>query len=222
MTPPTAGNGAALSSWIFDLLRNDPADHNEEIYEYLAPVHRSRFTIRYGRLQRLRALKPTNKTERGRVGRLVGKAYEHLISGLLAGGQALTFQGNVRTTTSELDFLVRIEPLAIAIPFLKDAGTHLVGEAKCHTKAPKSEWINEMRGILDTHGAKLGLLFVGCTPRHLASDIRVAVALHAQSQRVIVPIGMAQLNEVQAGANFLRVVARQYVGSKSHTSALTV
>lgn len=211
-----------LASWFGDLVMSGAPGVTDKLYNYIAPNNVAKLGAHMRRLERVRAMNVSGKKKKGQHARVIGMLFERLIKALVADSQALRFVGNVRTTTSEIDVVLAVQPAGAFVPMLRDAGNHIIGEAKCYTKGPKSEWVNEMRGTLATHGATVGILFLACTTRALASDIRYTIALHAAQGIKIVPFGMKQLNEVHGGANFLSVLSSQYTLAAVHSSNMHI
>jgi hypothetical protein len=122
----------------------------------------------------------------------------------------------------EIDVLLQVEPLGARVPIFAENGANVIGEAKRYSSAPKTEWVNEMRGFMDTKRTTFGILFLGCKSRTLASDIRTAIALHRAQGRNIVPFGTKQLEQVKSGVAFLRVLADQYTAAAFASSTLEI
>lgn len=197
---------------------------NEEIYNYLSATDIPKLEHCLNRLEKLRAYSPPkgNRKAQGKKSRLLGLMLEKISRIFLNGCNCLSHNGNVRTTTSEIDFLIGVEPTGLLVPFLADAGTHIIGEAKCYSSGPKTEWVNELAGLLPNHQAKIAFLFTACPPKQLRSEFRVAVAMHAARGVTIVPFGLTQMRQVKNGQNFLRVLVDQAIAAKSHLTTLMV
>jgi len=220
-TAHTLPDVASVAFWLNTVIAGGGSGPNDQVFEYLAPVNRTRLEHRFNRLQKLRRLKFSG-AKKGMHSRLVGLAYEHLIRGLLDGSHALRYLKNVRTTTSEIDFLLQVEPFGLCCPILLYARSHILGEAKCHSSATKSEWITELQGLLIAHAAKVAILFVGCRSQRVPASVRHAIALFAVGGYHIVPFGFSQIEEIRKGANFLRVLSDQYARALVHGSSLEV
>ena len=220
-------NNDTLDEWLTMLAGITSAKLNEKVLEWALPVRRDRIKCLYGRLVRVTEWKSTKKgaaakTDQGRRSRVVGLVYERLLRSLLDGGGALSVEANVRTTSNEIDLLLKIQPIGIQLPVFQGAGTHIIGEAKCHSKAPSSELVNEMRGFLETVSATLGFLFVFCKSKTIETDARQAIAYHGAQGRYIVPVGRKQLEEVIAGAPVCRVLSDQRVHAANHLTKLAI
>lgn len=219
-------NDDTLDKWLPLLAGKASGELNDAIYEWALPVRKERVKCLYGRLLKLTAWKSPKKgaaakEDQGRRSRLVGLVYERLLRGLFDGG-VLSVEANVRTTTSEVDLLLTIEPAGCWLPLFHGLGTHVIGEAKCHAKAPSSELVNELRGFIDTHSAKLAFLFVFCTSRSIANEARQAIALNGAQGRYIVPIGRKQLEQVIAGVPVCKVLSDQRVHAANGLTRLSV
>jgi hypothetical protein len=218
-----------LVDWGGVLLEVSAPAATEKIYDYLCKLNRVRLRDLLSRLDRVRgwkcSLKGPAKTKReGKRNQVQGKLFETIVRELFRNCSALAIDGaNLRTSTSEIDLLLKVLPLGMNwVPMLRSAGTHVIGEAKCHTKAPSSELVNEFVSFLNTHGASIGLLFVACAPRQIASAARTAIALHAQHKKLVVPIGKKQLDEIVNGKNVLLVLEKQYIDAAIHNVQLHV
>lgn len=208
-----------------ELLKNLVSNHippNDQIYSYLCTTDVARVTSWLHRLDRTQQIAVKTKVDKGRKSALVGAIFEHLVRCLFDGCHALSCLNNVRSTTSEIDFLVQVEPLGLAIPFLTGTGTHLLGEAKCVMKGLKKEWIDELRGIMQLHQAKKSLLFTAVPSRKVTREARIAIALHAAQDHLVVPFGRAQINRVINGENFLKLLSSQSLLASNHLSMLEV
>src|SRR5437868_3753570 len=88
---------------------------NDKIWEWASPINRERFGRWYKRLDRIIGWKSKRtgklaKIDRGRRSRTLGIVSEKLLRILFSGG-ALTVQKNVRSTTNEIDLLLKVEPV---------------------------------------------------------------------------------------------------------------
>ena len=211
----------SLQDLIGHLVSNN-VDPNDQIYAYMCSTDVKRLKDWLTRLDRVRAFEPKSKPDKGRKSALIGKVFERLVRCLFDGCHAMACTNNVRSTSSEIDFLIQVQPLGGAIPFLSVAGTHLIGEAKCILKGFKKEWVDELRGIMETHGTKRSVLFTAVPSKKLSREPRMAIALHAASGNLIVPFGLAQIDRVLKGENFLRVLGRQVIDAANHLSSLEV
>lgn len=214
-----------LQSFL-EILAQESVTPNDEIFAYLSNTNISRLKEWMVRLKKVRDFSiPRNKKtpqKKTQKNRLLGKILEEAVRVLLDGCRCLQHDGNLRTTTSEIDFLLRIETLGLAVTILRDVGPHVIGEAKCYSSAPRTEWVNEFIGILQSHGARLGYLFTACPPRNLRSEIRTAIAIHAGAGKQVVPFGLTQFERILNGENFLKVLSEQTVLAKVHAASLSV
>lgn len=222
---------------------NVPPD--EKIFAYFSDTDRPRLLNLLKRLQTARALdvgalsksrtaanaaansprKHTiakKKAVEGAKARLVGAIFERIVSLLCEDCKLFTAVTNVRTNTAEVDVLIELGPSASLVPMLKNAGTHLLGEAKCYTSGLKSEWVNELVGLMDQHHCNHSLLFLASPSKTLNVEHRHGLQLHATKGRTVVPFGMKQLTEIANGANFLSVLSKQYVQVQTGGTALAI
>lgn len=207
---------------LLDKLVASKTDPNDQIYAYLCTTDVRRLKDLLSRLDLVRNYKAKNAKRRGRKANATGRAFEAVVRCLFEGCHALKSLNNVRSTSSEIDFLVEVQPLAGSLPFLQSIGTHMMGEAKCVMSGMKKEWIDELRGIMETHGTRRAILFTGVTPRKVDREPRMAIALHAQTGNLIVPFGLTQIAQVASGQNFLKLLGRQTLHATNHLSDLQV
>lgn len=201
-------------------------DINEQIYQYLETIDRKRLKQLRTRLDRVIEIKKPAKLPmdvfKGKKSHAVGRVFEAMLKCLFAKGQALSAMTNVRSTTSEIDILLEVKPLGNVVPLLKVAGTHILAEAKCYSKALKSEWINELKGVLDSHAAKVGILFIGGRPKQIAIQARTLIAIFSGQGYRLIPIGRTQITAVESGQSFLGVLSTQGVAASVHTTKLHI
>jgi hypothetical protein len=86
----------------------------------------------------------------------------------------------------------------------------------------KSEWVNELVGIMSAHSANHSILFLATPSKKLRADHRHTIHLHSVQGKVVVPFGLAQLTEVIKGRNFLRVLSEQYVHTVAGSANLGI
>lgn len=224
-----------MNEFLRDLVTNN-TDPDDEIYEFLSSTNIPRLKTLLGRLDGVRASDAgtLNKSRskhhkyqklasiRGQQTRLLGKLLEQIMLELLRGCHGIKVGANLRSTTSEIDFMVQVGPTALVIPIFKSAGTHLIGEAKCYSSGFKSEWVNELVGLMQAHSTKYSILFTACPPKTLRSDHRHLIQLHGVQGDRVIPFGLAQVKEIANGKNFLKVLSDQYVRVLNATSDLAI
>jgi len=162
------------------------------------------------------------KAVEGEKSRMVGALFEKIVQLLCDGCEAFTTVTNVRTSTAEVDVLIELGPTAALIPMLRAAGSHMLGEAKCYTVGMKTEWVNELVGIMNQHNCDHSVLFVASPSKTLNIAHRHGLQLHAKDGKMIVPFGLKQLSEIANGSNFLSVLSRQYVSVKTGATTLAI
>lgn len=219
-----ASDAALLSDYITALLTTGNQNINRSIFAYLENIDPVRFRTLTARLARVRAFKPKGPKAaelEGKRAALVGKVFEKLLECLMMQSKVLCVGSRVRSTTSEIDHLLTLTPLSILVPAVSQAGTHIVAEAKCYSKPMKSEWISEMKGVLDLHNTKVGILFVARAQK-IQVAIRTAIAVFSGQGYRIVPFGPKQLQEIESGKTFLEVFSAQSVAVSIHSTKLAV
>lgn len=205
-----------------------PKDVSEKILSWAFPIDRELFCRIYAALECAQEWKSPHKRGKrkkkddGYRSWVVGRVFEHLLRALFADEGAVRVVENLESTTNEIDLVLKIEPAGSAVPILREAGSIMIAEAKCHQKAPNSTLVNGFSTLLQTHNATHGILFVFCTKRKLQAKVRQAIALSWAYGRCIVPIGREQLEAVRDGACFGRVLVDQFDLARTHTTSLTV
>jgi len=86
----------------------------------------------------------------------------------------------------------------------------------------KTEWINELAGLLPIHNATLGILFTVCPSKRLRSEQRTAIALQSITGKRVIPFGLKQIQEIENGRNFLELLAEQYTSALTHSTDLQI
>lgn len=210
----------------------------DKILNYLSVTDTAKLTVILSRLERIRALdagelakariakgvrtRDKKKQVEGQQAAAVGALLERAIRVLLDGCKCLHHGGNVRTSTSEIDFMLVMTALSNAIPMLRKAATHAIGEAKCYSSGMKIEWVNELVGVMQIHAATHSILFLASPPKKLRIDARHAIHGHSLRGNFVVPFGLTQLNEVKGGKNFLKVLSDQYIETITGATNLTI
>lgn len=214
-----------MSDFLKDLCEKD-IDPNDEIFRYLSRTDVARLSMLRKRLERVRAYAvPAGvgaKARKGKKARLTGALFERLVRVLIDGCNVFAHDGNIRSTISEIDFRIQLQPTSNAVPILRNAGPHILGEAKCLTSGLRSEWINELAGLLPVHGANTAILFTASPSKKLRADHRTAIAIQAARGAVIVPFGLKQIGEVESGGNFLALLSVQHLRSTTHSTDLDI
>lgn len=161
------------------------------------------------------------KVWQGKKSRDIGLKFEAIIKFVFSGNSVFDVKTNIRSTTSEIDLILTLKTAAMYVPFLRAHHT-IYGESKCHQKSLKKEWVDEMRTTLRDHGSSLGLLFLFCSSRAVAREARVSIGLSVAEERVVVPFGKKQFEELSAGANLLKLLQDQHRDAITHSSRLEI
>lgn len=224
-----------MNEFLHDLVARDITP-DDQIYSYLSQTDIPRLKSLLNRLDLVRASNieglsqkrpkhrkyATKKAIRAQQSKLLGKLLENIMLVLLRSCHGITVGANLRSTTSEIDFMVQVGPTALVIPIFKSAATHLIGEAKCYSSGFKSEWVNELVGLMQAHSTNHSILFTACPSKKLRSDHRQLIQLHGMKGDRVIPFGLAQVNEIAAGENFLKVLSQQYLRVLNATSDLAI
>lgn len=234
MTIGTASYG--FDEFLADLTASNTSP-NDKILGYLSNTDTKKLSNVLNRLNFVRSLnaaalakaslsrptrKYTKKQIEGRQGNIVGKLLEQAVRVLLDGCKCFSHGGNVHTSTSEIDFLLKVNALASAVPALRKVHTHALGEAKCYASGLKSEWVNELVGMMATHSADHSVLFLGAPPKKLRIDHRHLFHTQTLKGNYIIPFGVTQLQDVVAGKNFLQVLNEQYIETVTGATNLSI
>lgn len=224
-----------MTEFLKDLCENN-INPNAEIFEFLSTTDTKRLKTLLGRLEKVRSADPAiltttraathkykaRKSIQAEQSKLLGRILERVMLTLLRGCKGIQVLGNIRSTTSEIDFLVQVGPVALAIPIFKSAGTHIIGEAKCYSSGFKSEWVNELVGLMSLHSTNHSILFTACPSKKLRVEHRHAIQLHGVGGSRVVPFGLHQVREIADGKNFLSVLSDQYVRVLNASSDLCI
>lgn len=224
-----------MNEFLRDLVEKDISP-DDQIYDYLSKTDLPRLTTLLTRLDRVRGVDSSElsrtrpkthkyaskKSIQGEQTRLLGRLLEQVMLVLLRGCQGIGVGANIRSTTSEIDFMVQVGPTALVIPIFKSAATHLIGEAKCYSSGFKSEWVNELVGLMQLHSTTHSILFTASPSKVLRAEHRHAIQLHGMRGDRVIPFGLAQVKEIVAGKNFLKVLSDQYVRVLNATSDLAI
>ncbi len=224
-----------MNEFLRDLVEKD-IPPNDQIYSYLSTTDLPRLKTLLARLDKVRSLDVTQlaklrpashkhkakKATQGQQTKLLGKILEIVMLTLLRGCHGISVGANLRSTTSEIDFMVQVGPTAFIIPIFKSAATHLIGEAKCYKSGFKSEWVNELVGLMQAHSTTHSILFTASPSKVLRADHRHLIQLHGMKGDRVIPFGLAQVNEIANGKNFLKVLSDQYVRVLNATSDLAI
>jgi hypothetical protein len=171
-----------------------PASITDKIGDYLSPVDRE--SLR-GAIQSLDALRAETTDLTGAQKRAwksaqgvrIGKAFEALLKSLFEGSQVFSVSANVHSVTGEIDLKITLLPgLVYLVPFLV-GHTHILGEAKCHDKSMKSDWVTEMMGNMELHSTRLGFIFVYCASKQVPAPGRLASPWQQSSSTSSCPSG---------------------------------
>lgn len=199
---------ASLDAYFADLVQLGIGPISEGLYGYLSKVDVTRLNALITQLDTLKANKPRGRNQ-GNWRHQVGKLYEEIIQTLFKDSEVFEAQTNVRTTTGEVDVALRCKAMAVYVPFLTGKA-HLLAEAKCHDKSPKSDWITEMVGNFQMHNTDLGILFIYSKPTTLKREFRQAIAVGVGGQKVVIPFGKKQLSDICSGSSLLDVLSKQH------------
>ncbi|MFN9067053.1 MAG: hypothetical protein ACK5V3_07485, partial [Bdellovibrionales bacterium] len=169
-------------------------DLDETIFKAINPGNLSRSKLIWSQIERLQKLECPHtgsraKQWKGKRSQIVGKKFENLISYLFENSKVFSVSTNISTESSEIDLLIELGMMATKIPFLNGAGSYIIGEAKCHSEGPKTQWVARLRGLMETHSTSRSFLIAGCTPRTVHRKIRAEISLNAAQNKVVVLIG---------------------------------
>lgn len=207
-----ADNGIKPSDPIYDAMWSGDL---EEIRRLRSRIIQIRALKKKGSSQRVKAF-------RGRQSRHLGLMLERLMLRLLSGCNFLDVESNVRSTTSEIDYLVALGPLAVVMPMFRDAKSHVLGEAKCVSGGFRTEWVTEMAGLLMTHAANLGIIFTAAPSRKISVGCRTVMAVQGANGYRVVPFGFAQLEKIIQGESFPKVLEAQFVLAMASSTQLEI
>jgi hypothetical protein len=143
--------------------------------------------------------------------KLLGKTLEQIVLLLFKGCTFITSTTNIRTTTAEIDLFASFGPTSKVMPMFGSGITHMIGEAKCYSSGFKSEWVNELVGLMDHHNTTHSVLFVASAEKKLRTEHRHGLQLHSARGKHVIPFGLAQLRSIASGKNFLSMLSTQFI-----------
>ncbi len=225
------GNGApvpqvpnfTLDQWLAWGTQNNIDD--PKIYDFLSPPLPAGSITRWlTRIERINnASKPNGVTAtewRGRKSHIKGHAFERMLRVVLRSVRFFHSWQNVGTTTNEIDLLVELGIGSDGSPVLKQWGSHFIVECKLVNKSFNSTWVDKLNTVLELHHSEVGLL-VGS---HGLPKGKLKTAIHILSfktpPRVIVCINIDDLIACENGQNFLRLITRRYLETKTGAAQL--
>lgn len=211
---------------VLDYLAQNNTD-DDKIYQSLAQLDAVRLRRTMRGLARVEAAawrarktpRPKGKRDKaafeGQRSALKGRLYEQLVKLVVDGVQCFASVANVHSSTNELDILVVLGPRALWVPAMREWGSHCVCECKYHNSHISTDWVTKLNTVLQTHHARVGLLFsrkgVAATGR--GTHIRHALQLLAAGRdpRFIIPLTWDDLMRCTDGENFLKLVVHRYI-----------
>ena len=195
---------------------NDVAD-DEELYEFLGPVNRVRLKLLLDRLHTIDNAEPKPRIKKkdfqGRTSKLKGRAYEKIVFTLFKDTRGFDSYENVLTETNEIDILIRFSAFSAMVDPIRHWGSHCVCECKNHDGNVQGNWIHKLKSVLDTHNAKVGLLFSKKGLSSGKSKLKTAIQIMAgqNPQRIILCFDWDDVLACSEGANFLSLMSRRHV-----------
>jgi hypothetical protein len=227
-TGANASDGSITADQFLQFIINKGID-SPKMFEILCvPVNSNRYRQLLSRIDRVNtAPRPrrmnTEKWE-GRKNRTKGKIFESVVGVLLRSVEPFTAWTSVKTTTSEIDWVVQIGPTGLAIQALREWGTHFLCECKFSHEHVSIQWITNLNTVLESHNATVGLLFAtrGLGSRGNSTKARHQIdILSVMAQpRFIVCVTGEDLHSCASGLNFLQLVSQRYMEAKAHTGRL--
>ena len=196
-----------------------------KVYAFLSQVDSPRLARWLRRLDRVSTMQrsPGGKRSKrkwlGKKNQLKGRVFEKTVQVLLAGVKSFDNWEDVTTATNQLDLLVRLGPTARFSPMLREWGTHFICECKFEDKHIGVTWVGKLNTILQTHLASVGLFvsgngFADGGPGRKVRNLIRMLSLMTPS-RFIVSIDRADLDNCAGGRNFIELLSRKYVETKT-------
>lgn len=166
-----------------------------------------------------------NKTQwTGLKSYVVGYKFEQLIEVLFEDSKLFSVQNRIVSTSAEIDYLVNIHgPWGQMFPIFH-GHTSLIGEGKCHVTNPKSEWVNKLTGVMNSHHTTVSIIFVFSPPKAAAKPFRESIKdnFRGVTPLRVIPFGITQFERVLAGESFIKILEQQYSLAKLGTAALKI
>lgn len=141
----------------------------------------------------------------------IGSKFEELAQAILDNCKVISYDTNVLTTISEIDFLISKEPQANLFDFLKFSTGPILGEAKCYSGNQfQGDWVVKLIGRMGQQNVNLALLFVALRRDKLQGKVKSNLDIHAAQNKIIIPIGYNVIDKLVSGENFLRILDRHF------------
>jgi hypothetical protein len=218
---PLATSTAADSSLatIVDFLRKKPVE-SSDIYALLDRTDRSLLARLLTEVDAIDATvfdkaanpgKTAKQFETEKSGKK-GKVFEEIAKTFLSGVTCFDVNPNIVSSTNQIDVLVTLGPMALAVPIFHKWGTHFVCECKFHNKGVSIEWIQKLESLLGTHGANVGIL-VSKKPisKGTRGNIAHALQLYAMKGVYIICLSREDLDKCAAGDGLIPMLVNRFV-----------
>lgn len=148
---------------------------------------------------------------RGTKSSRVGAAFEALAQVILGMCKVVSYERNVHTSISEIDFLIRKNSQANLFDVLKVSNPFLLGEAKCYSNNRfDGDWVAKLRTRMDQHNVDLAILFVRAERSALSGKLHTNFIVNTAQKKYIIPLGLNCLNRIGSGENFLKLLTEHY------------
>lgn len=148
---------------------------------------------------------------RSQQNNLKGRCFEQIMRSLLP----TVFQTwqRIQTPTNELDILVELGPKCGFFPCLREWGAYSICECKSNQDTFSVTWVDKLAGVLDKHGAKVGIVMGTRAPQKKGNGRRAleSIRLYAIKNRTIIVLDLEDVNRCLNGENALKLIVRRYI-----------
>lgn len=122
----------------------------------------------------------------------------------------------IQTPTNEIDILLVLGPRCRFFPALRDWGAYSICECKSNEDTFSVTWVDKLAGVLEKHGATVGLVMSQRTPKGRGNAGRALRSLqdYAIAGRIIVLVDLTDIQRCIAGENALHLVCTRYVETR--------
>lgn len=150
-----------------------------------------------------------------------GKTLEKLVVFLATNTDLFEVIPNVRTSTNEIDTLLRTKPQAK--PILReffDIITDILFECKNYNKTIGVTWVGKFHSLLKNQNCKFGIIFSyhGFTGKGWNNAVGLTKKIYLKEEIVILDFNYQDFKELQSGKSFLGIIRDKIYSLKYDTT----
>lgn len=150
-----------------------------------------------------------------------GTTLENLVVFLATNTNLFEVIPNVRTSTNEIDTLLRTKPQAK--PILKqffEIITDILFECKNYNKTIGVTWVGKFHSLLKNQNCKFGIIFSyhGFTGNGWNDSVGLTKKIYLKDEIVILDFNYQDFKELQSGRSFLEIIRNKIDSLKNDTT----